>query len=62
MSRSRKKIGIYKDRGKRDMKRLASKKARRTDLDDGCSYKRVFNSYDISDWKWFSDDDAAKRK
>lgn len=51
MSRSMRKIARY-GRNNQFFKRLANKKARKVDVPDGASYKRVgVSSYDICDWK-----------
>lgn len=50
MSRSFKKKNILKDKQK-GMKAIANRKVRNTDdIPNGMSYKKVFESYDISDW------------
>lgn len=54
MSRSEKRTPIVKDRSRnkqRFLKRQASKAARRVDLSDGCAYKKVYNTYKLSDWR-----------
>lgn len=50
MGKSRKKTPIVKDNCK-GMKRFANKAVRHADVSDGANYKKVFNSYDIHDWK-----------
>jgi hypothetical protein len=53
MSRSRKKSPIVKDPANKGMKRLANKKVRRTNnIPSGKAYKKVFESWDISDYRW----------
>ena len=53
MSRSYKKHPICKDPANKFMKRYANKKVRRTaDIPSGKAYKKVFESYDISDYQW----------
>ena len=54
MSRSYKKYPIAKDPANKGMKRYANKKVRHTkDLPKkGKSYKKCFESYEISDWCW----------
>ena len=56
MSRSRKKCGVIKDNGrsKKYDKRLANKAVRHADLSSGCSYKKVYDQYNICDY-WCSD-------
>lgn len=58
MSRSRKKLSIYTDysRGKSGTslsKRFASKSIRNSedDISNGNNYKKLYNSYNIRDWK-----------
>lgn len=53
MSRSYKHTPIIKiARGPtKESKRLAAKRARHCDLSNGACYKRVFDSWDIFDWK-----------
>lgn len=56
MSRSRRRIPILKDWGscKRVQKRLANQKVRRTlDVPSGCSFKRLYCSWNICDWKTY---------
>lgn len=58
MSRSYKKNNVDKQQGKckRFYKRLANRKVRRTkNLGDFCYYKRVFESWDISDWRYWNE-------
>ena len=45
-------------------KRLASKRVRRAkDLDNGMSYKKVYNSWDICDFSFYSpNDEKSYRK
>ena len=53
ISRSYKKIPITKDNGKskKEDKRLANRKVRITsDIPSGCSYKRLYEQYNIVDW------------
>lgn len=53
MSRSYKKHPRVKDPANKFMKRYANKKVRHTlDIPNGKAYKKVFESYDISDWCW----------
>jgi hypothetical protein len=54
MSRSYKRNPVVKDdkRNKRRDKRLASKAARHTICPNGCAYKRIYDSYNINDWKY----------
>jgi hypothetical protein len=53
MSRSEKHTPIIKIAcgPTRISKRLAAKKARHFDLSNGCNYKRVFDSWDIWDYR-----------
>ena len=43
-------------------KRQAAKKVRRSDVDDGASYKRVYSSYDIHDYIFMDSRDKGIRK
>lgn len=57
MSRSFKKTyktyPCVKDSASKSSKRLANKKVRHTkDISNGGSYKKCYESYDISDYKW----------
>ena len=56
MSRSRKKISIHTDRRDKKDKRLANKKVRQLSIDfylpDGNCWKKLFESWDICDWKF----------
>lgn len=53
MSRSFKKSNWVKDPNNKNMKRFANKKVRNSkDVPSGKAYKKVFSSYDISDYKW----------
>ena len=53
MSRSFKKSNWVKDPNNKYMKRFANKKVRNSkDVPSGKAYKKVFSSYDISDYKW----------
>lgn len=52
MSRSEKRTPIIKDKPSKIDKRLASKAARHCDLSDGCCYKKVYDSYNLHDWKY----------
>ena len=53
MSRSYKKFPICKDPAGKFMKRFANKRVRHTlDIPSGGSYKKCFESWDISDWCW----------
>lgn len=53
MSRSYKKTAGWKDHNK-SSKKFASRKARRriNDLQDGSMYKKIYNQYNICDYKW----------
>jgi len=51
MSRSRKKLAIWKQRNNRWYKKQASKAVRRADIDSGGMFKKVYSSYRICDWK-----------
>lgn len=60
MSRSYKKFPICKDPAGKFMKRFANKKVRHTlDIPSGGSYKKCFESWDISDWCWIWTKDQA---
>ena len=51
MSRSYKKFPVRKQQADKDMKRFANKAVRRTeDIPNGGSYKKCFESWEISDW------------
>ena len=53
MSRSYKKYPIVKDKNNKGMKRYANKKVRRTkNIPNGKAYKKIFESWDISDYQW----------
>lgn len=53
MSRSYKKHPFVKDPANKFMKRYANKKVRRTpNIPNGKAYKKVFESWEISDWNW----------
>lgn len=53
MSRSYKKHPIVKDPAGKYMKRFANKKVRRTkDIPNGKAYRKVFETWDISDFRW----------
>lgn len=64
MSRSRKKNCIVKDSGKHKQfaKRQANKKIRKSDCASGGAYKKLYDQYDICDWKCYSDDKKDLRK
>ncbi len=70
MSRSYKKHPRCKDSASKDMKKFANKKVRHIkNIPNGKAYKKVFESYDISDWNnfWSKEQaiknwDAAQRK
>ena len=60
MSRSYKKHPFVKDPANKFMKRYANKKVRRTpNIPNGKAYKKVFESWDISDWRWWWDKQTA---
>jgi hypothetical protein len=64
MSRSIRKPIItegYGNPSKRKAKRLANRRARRADVANGKAYKKVSNSWDITDYK-FRGNDEDKRK
>jgi hypothetical protein len=53
MSRSYKKHNIVKDPSAKGMKKYANKKVRRTkNVPNGKAYKKVFESWNISDYQW----------
>ena len=53
MSRSYKKYNIVKDPSAKGMKKYANKKVRRTkNVPNGKAYKKVFESWNISDYQW----------
>lgn len=63
MSRSYKKHSFCKDSSTKKMKKYANKKVRHTkDIPNGKAYRKVFPSWDISDWNWYwSKLDAIKK-
>lgn len=53
MSRSYKKHPRVKDAANKGMKKFANKKVRHTkNIPNGKAYKKVFESWEISDWNW----------
>ena len=59
MSRSIKRVPIVKDspKGRKAFKNLANKKVRRcNEVPNGCGYKQVSESWDITDYKIFNPD------
>lgn len=65
MSRSYKKVSVYKDNDgagkKKRMKRQANKVVRKTaGLFKGNQYQKLFNSWDISDFTIYGDTDDYK--
>lgn len=63
MSRSYKKHPRVKDSANKFMKKYANKKVRRTkDIPSGKAYKKVFESWDISDWNWIWTKREAERE
>ena len=53
MSRSFRKHPRAKDPANKGMKKYANKRVRKTEnIPNGKAYKKVFESYDISDWNW----------
>lgn len=62
MSRSYKKAW-HKDSANRWVKRYASRKVRHSlEVSDGGSFKKMFEQWDLSDFKWWSTDPKDKRK
>lgn len=60
MSRSYKKFPVCKQPANKYVKRCANKKVRRTlDIPNGGSYRKCFESWDISDWCWIWTKDQA---
>lgn len=59
MSRSKKRISIFTDshaKTNKWFKRLANKKVRKSEIiADGKQYRKVYNSYNICDWKFFQE-------
>lgn len=54
MSRSYKKSSVCKQSADQTSKRKANKRIRRTkDIPNGSSYKKCYESWDISDWGWW---------
>jgi hypothetical protein len=52
MSRSFKKVPGFIDEPSRKDKRFANKKVRKNwNISDGCNYKKLYESYNIRDWK-----------
>ena len=64
MSRSRKRVTIWKQPNSRYYKRLSNKRIRKADIQSGGMFKRVMDTYDICDWRWFGPSciDAEKSK
>ena len=62
MSRSYKKHPFVKDPANKGMKRCANKKVRHTkDIPNGKAYKKVFESWEISDYEWiWTKEDAIR--
>jgi hypothetical protein len=61
MSRSRKKHPVRKDHNK-GMKRIANRIIRRTlDIPNGKAYRKVFESWNISDWNFWWDPEPRYR-
>lgn len=62
MSRSYKKTPIIKDSGKHKQfaKRQANKKVRHSDCSSGGNFKKLFESWDISDWCFWVNDKSKK--
>lgn len=62
MSRSFRKQPIIKDNGKHKQfgKRQANKKVRHNDCSSGGGFKKLFESWDISDWKFWIKDKSKK--
>jgi hypothetical protein len=53
MSRSYKKHPVCKDSANQEEKRIANKKVRHTlNIPSGGSYKKCYESWNISDWCW----------
>lgn len=60
MSRSYKKFPVCKQPANKYVKRYANKKVRHTlNIPNGGSYKKCFESWDISDWRWIWTKDQA---
>jgi len=51
MSRSRKKVAVWKLRNDKDFKRYSNKMIRHRDIPSGGAFKKVMNSWDICDFK-----------
>ena len=60
MSRSYKKFPVCKQPANKYVKRYANKIVRHTlDIPNGGSYRKCFESWDISDWRWIWTKDQA---
>lgn len=60
MSRSYKKFPVCKEPANKYVKRFANKRVRHTlDIPNGGSYKKCFESWNISDWCWIWTKDQA---
>lgn len=69
MSRSVKKIGIYKDKptfgkklGNKKFRRKTKQKIKNSEEELPIDKSEVINDYDVCDYKFFSKDKKAKRK
>lgn len=70
MTRSRKKHPMWTDNPdageKKSWKKIFNRRIRRsqktTDISNGCEYKKLNNSYDICDYKWFPYDEEIAKK
>jgi hypothetical protein len=52
MSRSRKKIAVWKDANNKYQKRLSNKRIRHLSIPSGGAFKKVLNPWDICDYRW----------
>lgn len=62
MSRSRKRVAIWKQPNDRFFKRYSNKKIRRTDLRSGKMFRRVIDTWNICDFLWFPRDVDGKKR
>ena len=53
MSRSNKRSPVCKQRNSPFAKRWANKRVRKSEVQSGKAYKKLFCSYDICDWWWW---------
>ena len=62
MSRSFKKVPIHKESNSKFCKAQANRKVRRTDvIADGSSFRKVYDSWDICDWRVIENEEDFMR-